>query len=101
VNHYLFLANLGTWNRLSEPDKKTLLDEGRRLEEVWYKEYGNMAAAEIRELLAKGMTVTKLGASQEKLNEVWAEGQWALAEKKSPTEAKELRALAKSKGLTN
>jgi TRAP-type C4-dicarboxylate transport system substrate-binding protein len=101
VNHYLFLANLGTWNRLSEPDKKTLLDEGRRLEEVWYKEYGNMAAAEIRELLAKGMTVTKLGTSQEKLNEVWAEGQWALAEKKSPTEAKELRALAKSKGLTN
>lgn len=101
VNHYLFLANLNTWNRLSDTDKKVLVDEGRKLEEVWYREYGKMAAAEIKELLAKGMTVTKLSASQAKLNEVWAEGQWGLAEKKSPAEAKELRALAKAKGLTN
>ena len=101
VNHYLFLANLNTWNSLSDADKKTLVDEGRKLEEVWYREYGKMAAAEIKELLAKGMTITKLSASQAKLNEVWAQGQWELAEKKSPAEAKELRALAKAKGLTN
>lgn len=101
VNHYLFLANLNTWNSLSDADKKILLDEGRKLEEAWYKEYDKMAAAEIKELLAKGMTVTKLSASRDRLNELWAEGQWALAEKKSPAEAKALRALAKSKGITN
>jgi TRAP-type transport system periplasmic protein len=101
VNHYLFLANLGAWNRLSDADKKIMIDEGRKLEEVWYKEYEKMAAAEIKDLLAKGMTVAKLGTSQAKMNEIWAAGQWELAEKKSPAEAKELRALAKAKGITN
>jgi hypothetical protein len=60
-----------------------------------------MAEAEIKELLGKGVTISKLGPSQAKLNEVWSEGLWELAEKKSPNEIKELRAIAKSKGLTD
>ena len=96
--HQLFLMNLATWNRLSDADKKVLLDEGRKIEEVWYREYDRMAEAEVKELIAKGVTVSKLGPDQAKLNEVWSEGLWELAEKKSPNEAKELRAIAKSKG---
>ena len=99
--HQLLLMNLATWNRLSDADKKLLLDEGRKIEEVWYREYDRMADAEIKELIAKGVTVSQLGPSQAKLNEVWSEGLWELAEKKSPTETKELRQIAKAKGLTD
>ena len=99
--HQLFLMNLATWNRLPDADKKLLLDEGRKIEEVWYREYDRMAEAEVKELIAKGVTVSKLGPSQDKLNAVWSEGLWDLAEKKSPNEAKELRAIAKAKGLTD
>lgn len=99
--HQLFLMNLAAWTKLSDADKKIMLDEGRKMEEVWYREYDRMAEAEIKELLGKGVTVTKLGPSQAKLNEVWSAGLWELAEKKSPNEAKELRAIAKAKGLTD
>jgi TRAP-type mannitol/chloroaromatic compound transport system substrate-binding protein len=99
--HQLMLMNLNTWKGLPAADQKVLLDAGRKLEEVWHQQYTPMAEQEIKELQAKGVTLSKLGPSREKLNQVWAEGLWALAEKKSPTEAKELRALAKSKGLTN
>ena len=99
--HQLFLMNLAAWNRLSDADKKLLLDEGRKIEEVWYREYDRMADAEVKELIAKGVTVSQLGPSKAKLDEVWSEGLWELAEKKSPTETKELRQIAKAKGLTD
>jgi TRAP-type C4-dicarboxylate transport system substrate-binding protein len=99
--HQLFLMNLAAWNRFSDADKKLLLDEGRKMEEVWYREYDRMAEQELKDLAGKGVTVSKLGPSQAKLNTVWSEGLWELAEKKSPAEAKALRALAKSKGLTD
>ena len=72
--HQLFLMNLATWNRLSDADKKLLLDEGRKIEEVWYREYDRMADAEIKELIAKGVTVSQLGPSKAKLDQVWSEG---------------------------
>jgi|RhiMetdeSRZDD1v2_1073273.scaffolds.fasta_scaffold641702_2 TRAP-type transport system periplasmic protein len=99
--HQLFLMNLAAWNRLSDADKKLLLDEGRKIEEVWYREYDRMADAEVKELIAKGVTVSQLGPSKAKLDEVWSEGLWELAEKKSPAETKELRQIAKAKGLTD
>ena len=71
------------------------------MEDVWYQEYDRMAAEEIKELTSRGATVTALGPSHAKLNEVWGEGLWELAEKKSPNEARELRQIAKSKGLTD
>jgi TRAP-type C4-dicarboxylate transport system substrate-binding protein len=93
--------NLAAWNRLSDAEKRIMLEAGARMEDVWYREYDRMAEAEVKELLAKGVTVSRLGATKEKLNEVWSEGLWDLAEKKSPNEAKELRAIAKAKGLTD
>jgi TRAP-type transport system periplasmic protein len=98
--HQIFLMNLAAWNRLPDADKKMLREEGSRMEEVWYQEYDRLAQAEIAELEKRGATVTKLGLSQEKLNEVWAQGQWELAEKKSPAEAKEIYGVLKGKGLT-
>ena len=99
--HQLFLMHGEAWNRLSDADKKILLEAGRQTEDVWYQEYDRMAAEEIKELTSRGATVTALGPSHAKLNEVWGEGLWELAEKKSPNEARELRQIAKSKGLTD
>src|SRR5215216_7313858 len=99
--HQLILMHGEAWNRLSDADKKILLEAGRQMEDVWYQEYDRMAAEEIKELTSRGATVTALGPSHAKLNEVWGEGLWELAEKKSPNEARELRQIAKSKGLTD
>jgi TRAP-type transport system periplasmic protein len=99
--HQLFLMNLDAWNRLSDAEKKILLDAARAMEEVWYREYDRMAADEIKELTARGATLTNLGPSHDKLNAVWGEGLWELAEKKSPNEARELHEIAKAKGLTD
>jgi TRAP-type C4-dicarboxylate transport system substrate-binding protein len=99
--HQLMLMNLNTWKGLSAADQKVLLDAGKVMEETWYQKYNGMAEAEIKELQARGVTLTKLGPSSEKLNQVWAEGLWELAEKKSPADAKAIRAAAKAKGLTN
>jgi TRAP-type C4-dicarboxylate transport system substrate-binding protein len=98
--HQIFLMNLAAWNRLSDGDKKILRDEGRKMEDLWYQEYDRMAQAEIAELEKRGATVTKVGMAQEKLNEVWAQGLWELAEKKSPAETKEIYGVVKAKGLT-
>src|SRR5262245_10991522 len=98
--HQIFLMNLDAWKRLSEGDKKILREEGRKIEDVWFAEYDRMAREEIAELEKRGATVTKLGPSQEKLNEVFAQGLWELAEKKSPAETKEIYGIAKAKGLT-
>jgi TRAP-type C4-dicarboxylate transport system substrate-binding protein len=101
VQHELFLMNLAAFNRLSDAEKTILLDEGRKIEEVWYTEYDRMAEAEYAELVKRGTTITTFGPSQQKLNEVWNDGLWGMAEQKSPADAKELRALARAKGLSN
>lgn len=102
TNHYMILVNQGAWTKFSETERKAMLDEGRKIEEVWYKEYDRMVADEEKALIEKGMKITEMGAAQKaKVQAAWAEGLWGLAEKKSPNEAKELRDLARSKGLTN
>jgi TRAP-type C4-dicarboxylate transport system substrate-binding protein len=97
--HQLFLMNLAAWNRLSETDQKILLEEGRKTEVLWFNEYVRLAEEETKELVARGSTLTQLGSDPAKINAVWTTGLWDLAETKSPAEVKELRALAKAKGL--
>ena len=102
LNHYLILANLNAWNRLSEAERKAMLDEGRKVEEIWFNAYDKMVQDEEAELLKRGMQITEMGAEQKaKLQAAWAAAQWDLAEKKNGQEAKDLRALLKSKGLTD
>jgi TRAP-type C4-dicarboxylate transport system substrate-binding protein len=99
---YLFLMNLNAWNRLSEAEKAAVTAEARKAEQVWHREYDRMVKEEEAELIKRGMQITEMGAAQKaKLASAWADAQWDLAEKKSGQEAKDLRALLKSKGLTN
>ena len=99
---YLFLMNLNSWNKLSDAERAALTAEARKAEQVWHGEYDRMVREEEAELIKRGMQITEMGASQKaKLQSAWAEAQWDMAEKKSGQEAKDLRALLKSKGLTN
>jgi TRAP-type transport system periplasmic protein len=99
---YLFLMNLNAWNRLSDAEKAVITAEARKAEQTWHGEYDRMVKEEETELIKRGMQITEMGAAQKaKLASAWAEAQWDLAEKKSGQEAKDLRALLKSKGLTN
>jgi TRAP-type transport system periplasmic protein len=94
------LMNLATWNKLPEPDKKVLLDEGKKASEKWMQDATKLIADEEKELLAKGLTIIQMNdASKAKLKQAWSEGLWEIAGQKAKKEVDELRALAKSKGL--
>lgn len=94
------LMNLTAWNKLPEPDKKILLDEGRKASDKWMTDLTKIIADEERELVAKGLTIVQMGeASRAKLKQAWSDGLWDIASQKAKKEVDELRALAKSKGL--
>jgi TRAP-type transport system periplasmic protein len=102
LSHYLFLMNLTAWNRLTDAEKAIMLAEGRKVEDIWFKEYDRMVDEEEAELVKRGMQVTEMGAAQKtKLQAAWASAQWDLAEKKNGQEAKDLRELLKRQGLTD
>jgi TRAP-type mannitol/chloroaromatic compound transport system substrate-binding protein len=99
---YLFLMNLNAWNKLTEAERNVINTEARKAEETWHRAYDKMVQEEEAELIKRGMQITEMGATQKtKLPTAWADSQWELAEKKNGQEAKDLRALLKSKGLTN
>jgi TRAP-type transport system periplasmic protein len=102
LSHYLMLMNLNAWNRLSEDERKMLLEQGRKMEDTWFKEYDRMVEEEEKALIGRGMQITEMGAAPKaKLQEAWAQAQWDLAEKKSGQEAKDLRERLKRQGLTD
>jgi TRAP-type transport system periplasmic protein len=102
LSHYLFLMNLNAWNRLTEPERNILLAEGRKAEDIWFKEYDRMVQEEEAALIQRGMQITEMGPSQrDKVQAAWAQAQWDLAEKKSGQEAKDLRELLRRQNLTD
>jgi TRAP-type C4-dicarboxylate transport system substrate-binding protein len=99
---YPIFMNLAAWSRLADADKKILLDEGRKLEEQAYAQFGRLADEEEKAALAKGMMITQMGPAQKaKLNQVWADGLWELAAQKAKKDIDELHTFARSKGLAN
>jgi TRAP-type C4-dicarboxylate transport system substrate-binding protein len=102
LSHYLFLMNLNAWNRLSDAEKNIFLAEGRKVEDIWFKEYDRMVQEEEAELIKRGMQITEMGPAQkQKLQAAWASSQWELTEKKNGQEAKDLREQLKRAGLTD
>jgi TRAP-type transport system periplasmic protein len=96
------LANLNTWNRLSEAERKILLDEGRKVEDTWYKEAGRLADEEEKALIARGMSLTQMGPAQRaKLKDAWGDGLWetSLKNERHRADLEQLRQFAKQKRL--
>jgi len=101
LSHYLMLMNLDAWNRLSADQRKTLAEQGRKMEDTWFREYDRMVQEEEAALIQRGMQITEMGPAQKaKVEGAWAQAQWDLAEKKSGKDAKDLRELLKRQGLT-
>jgi TRAP-type C4-dicarboxylate transport system substrate-binding protein len=99
LSHYLMLMNLDAWNRLSDDQRKILGEQGRKMEDTWFREYDRMVQEEEAALIQRWMQVTEMGPAQ-KAKVAWAQAQWDLAEKKSGKDAKDLRELLKRQGLT-
>lgn len=94
--------NLAAWNKLTDVEKKILLQEGRKIEDQWYREAVRLAAEEEKALLAKGMIITQMGGPQKaKLKQVWSDSLWAMSSEKAKKDIDELRAFARSKRLAN
>ncbi|MFN0304028.1 MAG: TRAP transporter substrate-binding protein DctP [Burkholderiales bacterium] len=94
------LMNLAAWNKLSDADKKILLDEGRKMEDLWPVEAAKLFESEEKALIEKGMTVVQMGDAQKaKLKDAWSEALWEMSLPKAKKDVEELRAFAKSKGL--
>ncbi len=101
LSHYLMLMNLDAWNRLSDDQRRILAEQGRRMEDTWFREYDRMVQEEEAALVQRGMQITEMGPAQKaKVEGAWAQAQWDLAEKKSGKDAKDLRELLKRQGLT-
>jgi TRAP-type transport system periplasmic protein len=101
LSHYLMLMNLDSWNRLSDDQRKTMAEQGRKMEDTWFREYDRMVQDEEAALIQRGMQITEMGPAQKaKVEGAWAQAQWDLAEKKSGKDAKDLRELLKRQGLT-
>ncbi len=94
------LMNLAAWNKLSDAEKKILLDEGRKMEDLWPVEAAKLFQSEEKALIEKGMTVVQMGDAQKaKLKDAWSEALWDMSLPKAKKDVEELRAFAKSKGL--
>lgn len=94
------LANLATWNRFSDADRKILLGEAARAEERWENATARIYAEEEKELLSRGMKIVQMGPTQKaSLQRTWSEGIWELASQKSKAEVDQLRAIARAKGI--
>lgn len=94
------LMNLAAWNKLSDAERKILLDEGRKMEDLWPVEAAKLFQSEEKALIEKGMTVVQMGEAQKvKLKDAWSEALWEMSLPKAKKDVEELRAFAKSKGL--
>lgn len=100
TSSYPLLMNRDVWNKLSEADRQIIMTEGRKVEETWYKEAPRMWAESEKVLLARGVTITQMGAAQKaKLQTAWEDGMFELGATKNAKDVAEMHQIAKSKGL--
>jgi TRAP-type C4-dicarboxylate transport system substrate-binding protein len=91
------LMNLNSWNKLSEADRAIIQQEGRKVENLFYKEIVRMWHDEETELFSKGVSVTMMGEVQKsKLQDAWSTGIWELAAAKQPAEVEAVHQFARA-----
>jgi TRAP-type transport system periplasmic protein len=66
---YPIFMNLSAWNRLTDQQIKLILDEGRKVEDMWFTEWVKLGDEEAKQLIARGAQLTDIGADKKaKLN---------------------------------
>ena len=97
----MIFMNLDKFNKLSDAQRKTLLDAGVALEKYSIEHFNKLAEQEFKDLTELGMQETRFDPKDAgRLESLWAEGVWTVAEEKSGADAKKLRELAKKQGMT-
>ncbi len=99
---YLLFMNLDAFNKLDAAKQKILLDAGEKTERDAQAAFTALTQDEEKELLAKGMKIARFpDKDAAQLDRLFAEGLWALVEKKEGDTGKAFRAFVVSKGFTN
>jgi len=99
---YFLFVNLDAWNKLSDAQRTTLVEEGKKIETFWDAQWLTITGNEEKSLLAEGSQITQLGATQSAgLAAAFEHGLWELAAKTEPAGIAELREFAKQHGFSN
>ena len=92
--------NLNAYNKLSEADKKAILEAGRKLEIKIYGEFDAMAQEEEVGMQKAGMKETRFSKENEaRMGKLWEDGIWELAITKNKAEAEAMRKFVADKGM--
>lgn len=97
----MILMNLDKWNSLPKETQAAMTEAGKKVEIAAIEVFDKLQAQELENLKAKGMQISEFKPGEaNRLEQMWSEGVWAVAEVTSKEESRQLRALAKSKGMT-
>lgn len=97
----MIFANLDKFNSLSPEEQKVLLEAGKEVEEYSVRHFDQVADQEWDQLLELGMKESPFEPKDaDRLEKLWAEGVWKVAEEKSSKDAKSMRELAKKENMT-
>jgi TRAP-type C4-dicarboxylate transport system substrate-binding protein len=99
---YFLFVNLNAWNGLTDKQRATLIDEGKKIQDFWDPEWLSLTQKEEDTLLAQGSKLTELGVEQKaKLSAVFAQSLWDLAIKNNPKDIADLHEFAGKHGLSD
>ncbi|MCK9908795.1 TRAP transporter substrate-binding protein DctP [Microbacteriaceae bacterium K1510] len=97
---YPIFMNLTAWNKLSDAQRQVMLEEGRKVEDMWFTEWVKLGDAEAKELQARGAQITNIGDDKKaKLNKALADTLFQLGTQYNAKDVGELKEFAKSKGM--
>lgn len=97
---YPIFMNLAAWNKLTEAQRTLMLDEGRKVEDMWFTEWVKLGDAEAKTLVERGAQLTNIGEEKKAvLNKALADTLFQIGLKNNAKDVGELRDWAKSKGL--
>lgn len=98
----MLFMNLDTWNSLSAENQAAIEKAAARLEADSIVRFDALAKEETAALLDLGMKFTEFAPEEAaRLDALWSGGVWTVAEAGAPDAITELRALARSAGLSD
>jgi len=97
---YPIFFNLDAWNKLTEQQRKILVEEGRKIEDAFYVEWTKLTDQEFAKLAANGAQFTDVGSDKkDKIERAHTDGLFAVGATYNAKDIGELRDFAKSKQL--
>lgn len=100
ISTLLVLMNQNAWNKLTEVEKKALLDAGRKAEQRVFVEFLGLVKEEEEQLKKAGVQIVQFSPeNQAKVSSLWSEGVWGMAKSKNGAEAEALHKLVLDKKL--